>query len=181
MSDKASSAPARAVSPVGVNHLVLNVRDIEESHRFWTEIVGLTQVGELHPDAPRHRAGREPEPAAAGRVGLGQQPGGDQPRGNDDAEPGGLAGAARIPAGPRCQVQLAGQSRRDAQRLHQRPERLRGGVPLRATARDVGERHRRRDQLAGTAAERGAGSANRPYRHAEFRQAGRGCGPGVHS
>jgi catechol-2,3-dioxygenase len=41
-------APPKAVSPVGVNHLVLNVRDIEESHKFWTEIVGLTQVGELH-------------------------------------------------------------------------------------------------------------------------------------
>jgi catechol 2,3-dioxygenase len=49
MSDRAPVAPPKAVSPVGVNHLVLNVRDIEESHRFWTEIVGLTQVGELHP------------------------------------------------------------------------------------------------------------------------------------
>lgn len=48
MSDN-TAAPRRAVSPVGVNHLVLNVRDIEESHRFWTEIVGLTPVGELHP------------------------------------------------------------------------------------------------------------------------------------
>jgi catechol 2,3-dioxygenase len=47
MADTASHAPARAVSPRGINHLVLNVRDIEESHRFWTEIVGLTQVGEL--------------------------------------------------------------------------------------------------------------------------------------
>jgi catechol 2,3-dioxygenase len=36
-------------TPVGINHIVLNVRDIEESHRFWTEIVGLTQVGILHP------------------------------------------------------------------------------------------------------------------------------------
>ena len=36
-------------SPVGVNHVVLNVRDIEEAHRFWTEIVGLKQVGALHP------------------------------------------------------------------------------------------------------------------------------------
>jgi len=35
--------------PVGINHVVLNVRDIEESHRFWTEIVGLKQVGALHP------------------------------------------------------------------------------------------------------------------------------------
>ena len=38
------------VAPVGLNHLVLNVRDIEESHRFWTEIIGFTQVGELHAD-----------------------------------------------------------------------------------------------------------------------------------
>ena len=38
-------------TPVGVNHVVLNVHDIEESHRFWTEIVGLKQVGALHPRA----------------------------------------------------------------------------------------------------------------------------------
>ena len=36
-------------TPVGVNHLVLNVHDIEESHRFWTGIVGLKQVGTLRP------------------------------------------------------------------------------------------------------------------------------------
>jgi catechol 2,3-dioxygenase len=38
-------------TPVGVNHVVLNVRDIAESHRFWTEIVGLKQVGALRPRA----------------------------------------------------------------------------------------------------------------------------------
>ena len=54
MADSISAAPAKAVAPSGINHLVLNVRDIEESHRFWTEIVGMTQVGELHarPDRP---------------------------------------------------------------------------------------------------------------------------------
>ncbi len=36
-------------APVGVNHVVLNVHDIEESHRFWTDIVGLKQVGALKP------------------------------------------------------------------------------------------------------------------------------------
>lgn len=41
------------VRPQGLNHLVLNVRDIEESHRFWTEILGFTQVGELHATAER--------------------------------------------------------------------------------------------------------------------------------
>jgi catechol 2,3-dioxygenase len=45
--------PREAVTPVGINHLVLNVRNIEESHAFWTEIVGFTQVGELHPGPDR--------------------------------------------------------------------------------------------------------------------------------
>jgi catechol-2,3-dioxygenase len=53
MAEQNIEAPERAVTPSGINHLVLNVRDIEESHRFWTEIVGLTQVGELHPRADR--------------------------------------------------------------------------------------------------------------------------------
>ena len=49
----APEAPAEAVSPSGINHLVLNVRDIDESHKFWTEIVGFKQVGELHPKGGR--------------------------------------------------------------------------------------------------------------------------------
>ena len=56
MTDRISdvpAAPAEAVSPSGINHLVLNVRDIDESHKFWTEIVGFKQVGELHPRADR--------------------------------------------------------------------------------------------------------------------------------
>jgi catechol 2,3-dioxygenase len=40
-----TNVPARAVAPAGLNHLVINVRDIEASHRFWTEILGFTQVG----------------------------------------------------------------------------------------------------------------------------------------
>jgi catechol 2,3-dioxygenase len=39
------TAPAQAVTPAGINHLVINVRDIEESHRFWTEILGFKEVG----------------------------------------------------------------------------------------------------------------------------------------
>ena len=45
--------PLAAVTPRGLNHLVLNVRDLEESHRFWTEILGFRQVGELHRTAER--------------------------------------------------------------------------------------------------------------------------------
>jgi catechol 2,3-dioxygenase len=33
------------VRPQGLNHLVLNVRDMNESHRFWTELLGFRQVG----------------------------------------------------------------------------------------------------------------------------------------
>jgi catechol 2,3-dioxygenase len=48
------------VTPIGINHLVLNVRDLEESHRFWTEIIGFKQVGELkatptRPNPPKMR------------------------------------------------------------------------------------------------------------------------------
>jgi catechol 2,3-dioxygenase len=42
----APAAPAEAMTPIGLNHLVINVRDIEESHRFWTEILGFKQVGQ---------------------------------------------------------------------------------------------------------------------------------------
>jgi catechol 2,3-dioxygenase len=50
----------KAVTPVGLNHLVLNVRNMEESHKFWTEIVGFKQVGELkatpkRPNPPKMR------------------------------------------------------------------------------------------------------------------------------
>jgi catechol 2,3-dioxygenase len=49
-----------AETPVGLNHLVLNVRNLEESHAFWTEIIGFKQVGELkatpkRPNPPKMR------------------------------------------------------------------------------------------------------------------------------
>jgi catechol 2,3-dioxygenase-like lactoylglutathione lyase family enzyme len=49
------SPSARPEAPRGINHLVLNVRDMEASHRFWTEIMGFRQVAELRP-----RPGRPP-------------------------------------------------------------------------------------------------------------------------
>ena len=52
MADGKTAVPTRAETPVGVNHLVINVRDIEESHTFWTEIVGMKQVGALQPGTP---------------------------------------------------------------------------------------------------------------------------------
>ena len=52
---KSVPTPANAAEPIGVNHLVLTVSDLERSHRFWTEIIGFRQVGELapHPDDQR--------------------------------------------------------------------------------------------------------------------------------
>src|SRR6185312_15727451 len=51
----AETAKSEPALPVGVNHIVLNVRDMEQSHEFWTEIVGLRLVGEFRqrPDRPR--------------------------------------------------------------------------------------------------------------------------------
>ena len=41
-------APTGPVPPAGINHLVLNVRDIERSDKFWTELMGFKRCGELH-------------------------------------------------------------------------------------------------------------------------------------
>jgi catechol 2,3-dioxygenase len=40
-----STAPTEAVTPGGINHLVINVRNMAESHKFWTEILGFKLVG----------------------------------------------------------------------------------------------------------------------------------------
>lgn len=48
MSDHDAPATPRAPHPPrGINHLVLNVSDLEVSHRFWTEIMGFRMVAEL--------------------------------------------------------------------------------------------------------------------------------------
>lgn len=44
---------AAAVAPAAVNHVVLNVRDMDESHRFWTELVGFKHVGTAKPRPDR--------------------------------------------------------------------------------------------------------------------------------
>ena len=40
---------SQAQTPRGVNHVVLNVRNLEESHRFWTEVIGFKCVAALDP------------------------------------------------------------------------------------------------------------------------------------
>jgi len=49
------AAPPHAQPPRGINHVVLNVRDLEVSHRFWTEIVGFRCVAELKQVPGRRR------------------------------------------------------------------------------------------------------------------------------
>ena len=45
--------PSQPMRPSGINHLVLNVRDMEELHRFWTEIIGFQQAPPLSPPGLR--------------------------------------------------------------------------------------------------------------------------------
>jgi catechol 2,3-dioxygenase len=47
--------PSQAQPPRAINHLVLNVRSLEVSHRFWTEIIGFKCVAELKPIPGRTR------------------------------------------------------------------------------------------------------------------------------
>jgi catechol 2,3-dioxygenase len=42
----------RAQTPTGLDHLVLNVRDLEASHRFWTELLGFRHVATSHRPGP---------------------------------------------------------------------------------------------------------------------------------
>jgi catechol 2,3-dioxygenase len=48
-----------AQTPCGLNHVVLNVRDMEVAHRFWTEYLGFKQVGTLRRRGPD---GKPPAP-----------------------------------------------------------------------------------------------------------------------
>jgi len=47
--------PTAPQPPRSINHMVLNVRNLEVSHRFWTEILGFRCVAELKPIPGRKR------------------------------------------------------------------------------------------------------------------------------
>jgi catechol-2,3-dioxygenase len=47
-----TGTPSKPSAGAAVNHLVLNVRDLEASHRFYTEIMGFELCGELGPERP---------------------------------------------------------------------------------------------------------------------------------
>ena len=56
MANDFTPAPApQARPPRGINHVVLNVRDLEVSHRFWTEAMGFRCVAELKAMPGRRR------------------------------------------------------------------------------------------------------------------------------
>src|SRR4030095_2428675 len=44
MAYDAAPVPPQALPPRGINHMVLNVRTLEVSHKFWTEITGVQSV-----------------------------------------------------------------------------------------------------------------------------------------
>ena len=50
-----ATPPTDAQSPRSINHVVLNVRNLEVSHRFWTEIMGFRCVAALKPIPGRRR------------------------------------------------------------------------------------------------------------------------------
>lgn len=60
MSDIDVNAVNGPSAGAAINHLVINVHDIEESEKFWTEILGFERVGilERNPDAMRFYAAK---------------------------------------------------------------------------------------------------------------------------
>ncbi len=46
------------VARVGLNHIVIKVRDMAESHAFWTDIIGLRHVADFAHARPRRGAMR---------------------------------------------------------------------------------------------------------------------------
>jgi len=54
--DQALSHPQ---TPLGLDHLVIRVRDIDESHVFWTECLGFKHVGTM---SVRDTSGNAPQP-----------------------------------------------------------------------------------------------------------------------
>ena len=134
--------PNQPATPVGLNHLVLNVRNLEESHRFWTETIGFKQVGEMNatparPNPPKMRfySGDHGGGSMSHHdVALIENPNSAAAAGRMDHERrmpmaishiaiafqiARLGCAARISAGARREVQPPRRSRHDPQPLHQ--------------------------------------------------------------
>ena len=185
-------AVGSAQTPRGVNHIVLNVRDIEVSHRFWTEIVGFRCVAELKPQPGKVRPKMRFYSGVSDNgdlshhdVALAEVPRKEGAAAADGApETWSLMGpkvglnhvAIAWPDRESWLKQLeflqsqgrhvppAHQPRHDPQRVHLGPGRPRDRGPLRAAPRRVGRRHRRGPELRRGAADRRARVARRPHR-----------------
>jgi catechol 2,3-dioxygenase len=55
MDNNGAQVSTQAQAPRGINHLVLNVRNLEVSHKFWTETIGFKCVAALKPIPGRKR------------------------------------------------------------------------------------------------------------------------------
>ena len=77
MSTQPSTTPSAGAS---VSHLVLNVRDIEASHRFYTELLGFVQCGDLsHTMTMRFYRGNESHHHDLALVQVNDPTGADEP------------------------------------------------------------------------------------------------------
>ena len=196
MTDRISDAPpapVAAVSPSGINHLVLNVRDIEELHRFWTEIVGFKQVGQLRPRAAAETPPKMRFYSAVNdgelthhTVALVESP--NLPPPADWVLANGQVAinhvALTMPSREAWLQQLAFLQSRGVKFNWRVNHGVTHSVYINdpngygveflyeIAARNVGERHRRRDQLAGEPAERRPRGPGRPHRHPELRPQG---------
>ena len=157
------------VAPTGVNHIVLNVRSMEESHQFWTELVGLRLVGEFRqrpdrPPTPRMRFYNGTGTGGAHHHDLALVENPNLPPPPTDwkmwdmpiainhiahhlSEPRGVVASARVSSGQGREVRPAHRPRHDAQPLSSRSQRLWCGAGVRSSARGLGERYRRRAQF----------------------------------
>lgn len=87
--------------PAGIDHLVLIVRDLEESHRFWHDLIGFQPVGEMPPTSDRDSRIRFYSGGAPGalhhhHVGLRENPS-LPPRHAEDSDRGVSHFAVRYP------------------------------------------------------------------------------------
>ena len=132
-----STEPSRPSSGAQITHLVLTVRDIEASHRFYTEIIGYQQCGLLEGELAEsemrfYRAGTNHHDLALVQVGKPDEvpapPDGlarllprprrrHQPLRHRLPDPRGVVAPARAPAGQPNPVRPARQPRHDPQRL----------------------------------------------------------------
>jgi catechol 2,3-dioxygenase len=61
------TVPTEAVQPDAINHLVLNVSDLDRSHQFWSEIIGFKEVVSI----PNPETGKPRARFYLGRAGTG--------------------------------------------------------------------------------------------------------------